>query len=679
MARATRFRDPLTTRGPDTAGVNSTSCAPRRCCRRPWSTSSGRLEPLRRREPGSARSRRLLPALRESMLLTIAVDGWVWPITLAPATAPCTARRSTGCVQRLSGLGRASGGLQAAATSRCCRRNAAALPPCHYPLAGLLWSLALLGPRNGLLVALAEGESATARSTAATIRCCRLPGASARRSRACWSPRRLRNHLPLAGAGCSSRRAAANGLYHSKATRHRGRPARSQRRGICPSDTQPSRWPAHERRFTHRAASACATVALMERPRHPAPSGRQMVSLLMDIARDDPRPPPLFPVGTKSEYAGGRLIEASPRPPRSSPRCSPARSATAPAAARAGAVRLRPRRGNQTAVALAGGLGLVVTARFLDRVGEESPRRAAHALIADHARARGALRYRPARRRSRHRRRLRPAPLLATALMLLWAGDFRAVFWLAVIPARASPCWCWRSACASLTRGGAASAEGSARGARAWRRLGSACWWWWPSARPSRWRASARPSSCCRAAGCPGRRRAAGDDGDEPCLRRQRLPFGRLADRVSAARPAGRRAATLVAADLALAPRGAGLCWRWASRRGVHLGNDAGAVAAGHGGRCSTGKTCVVICLRRIQPRLGPVRCRWRAPRQWLAGSASAWPAPFLAATASIAAGAVAAGVRCAARDDSARQARSRPAQTLRHRALVNALLKCRR
>jgi hypothetical protein len=28
-------------------------------------------------------------------------------------------------------------------------------------------------------------------------------------------------------------------------------------------------------------------------------------------------------------------------------------------------------------------------------------------------------------------------PLLATALMLLWANDFRAVFWVAVIPGRA--------------------------------------------------------------------------------------------------------------------------------------------------------------------------------------------------------------------------------------------------
>jgi MFS family permease len=83
--------------------------------------------------------------------------------------------------------------------------------------------------------------------------------------------------------------------------------------------------------------------------------------------------------------------------------------------------------------ALAANIDLVVTARLLDRVGKGIRGAPRDALVADIAppELRGAAFG------------LRQAldtvgaffgPLLAAALMLLWANDFRAVFWVAVIP-----------------------------------------------------------------------------------------------------------------------------------------------------------------------------------------------------------------------------------------------------
>jgi MFS family permease len=83
--------------------------------------------------------------------------------------------------------------------------------------------------------------------------------------------------------------------------------------------------------------------------------------------------------------------------------------------------------------ALATGLGAVVAARFVDRIGKGIRGAPRDALVADITP--------PAQRGAAFG--LRQAldtvgaftgPLLATALMLLWADDFRAVFWVAVIP-----------------------------------------------------------------------------------------------------------------------------------------------------------------------------------------------------------------------------------------------------
>ncbi len=83
--------------------------------------------------------------------------------------------------------------------------------------------------------------------------------------------------------------------------------------------------------------------------------------------------------------------------------------------------------------ALAGGVGAVVTARFVDRVGKGIRGAPRDALLADLTEPgqRGAA---FGLRQSLDTVGAFTGPLLATALMVLWAGDFCAVFWVAVVP-----------------------------------------------------------------------------------------------------------------------------------------------------------------------------------------------------------------------------------------------------
>lgn len=83
--------------------------------------------------------------------------------------------------------------------------------------------------------------------------------------------------------------------------------------------------------------------------------------------------------------------------------------------------------------ALAPSAGLVLSARLIDRVGKGIRGAPRDALIADIAPAsvRGAA---FGLRQSLDTVGAFLGPLLAVALMLLWANDFRAVFWVAVIP-----------------------------------------------------------------------------------------------------------------------------------------------------------------------------------------------------------------------------------------------------
>ena len=83
--------------------------------------------------------------------------------------------------------------------------------------------------------------------------------------------------------------------------------------------------------------------------------------------------------------------------------------------------------------AIASGPGLIITARLLDRVGKGIRGAPRDALVADIAppEVRGAA---FGLRQSLDTVGAFTGPLLAVGLMLLWANDFRAVFWVAVIP-----------------------------------------------------------------------------------------------------------------------------------------------------------------------------------------------------------------------------------------------------
>ncbi len=88
---------------------------------------------------------------------------------------------------------------------------------------------------------------------------------------------------------------------------------------------------------------------------------------------------------------------------------------------------------SKPAFALAGGVGVVVAARFIDRVGKGIRGAPRDALVADITppAIRGAA---FGLRQSLDTVGAFVGPLLATGLMLAWANDFRAVFWVAVIP-----------------------------------------------------------------------------------------------------------------------------------------------------------------------------------------------------------------------------------------------------
>ena len=124
--------------------------------------------------------------------------------------------------------------------------------------------------------------------------------------------------------------------------------------------------------------------------------------------------------------------------------------------------------------ALAGGMGLIVTPRLLDRVGKGIRGAPRDALVADLAppEMRGAA---FGLRQSLDTAGAFIGPLFAMTLMLLWANDFRAVFWAACVPA---------VLCVALLLWGVREPERAPAAARvspisraSLRRLSGAYWW----------------------------------------------------------------------------------------------------------------------------------------------------------------------------------------------------------
>ena len=94
---------------------------------------------------------------REPALLSIVLDGWVWPITLYPAQglyrAPIDwSKAPPAGLVRASLLDCEPALLAPPQPSKGVRWT---MPPCHYSLERLIWTLALQGPRSSLLGALA--------------------------------------------------------------------------------------------------------------------------------------------------------------------------------------------------------------------------------------------------------------------------------------------------------------------------------------------------------------------------------------------------------------------------------------------------------------------------------------------------------------------------------------------
>ena len=124
--------------------------------------------------------------------------------------------------------------------------------------------------------------------------------------------------------------------------------------------------------------------------------------------------------------------------------------------------------------AMAPSMGLVVTARLVDRLGKGIRGAPRDALVADltPANLRGAA---FGLRQSLDTVGAFLGPLIAVGLMLLWANDFRAVFWVAVIPGALAVTLLWFGLKEPPAAAGAPRAN-PIRPERL-RQLGAAYWW----------------------------------------------------------------------------------------------------------------------------------------------------------------------------------------------------------
>ena len=121
-----------------------------------------------------------------------------------------------------------------------------------------------------------------------------------------------------------------------------------------------------------------------------------------------------------------------------------------------------------------GGLGWIVGARLVDRVGKGLRGAPRDALVADIAppALRGAA---FGLRQSLDTVGAFAGPLLAVALMLLWADDYRAVFWVAVLPALGAVALLWWGVHEPPRQAGVARVNPISRANL--RRLSPAFWW----------------------------------------------------------------------------------------------------------------------------------------------------------------------------------------------------------
>ena len=230
--------------------------------------------------------------------------------------------------------------------------------------------------------------------------------------------------------------------------------------------------------------------------------------------------------------------------------------------------------------ALATGVGAVVAARFIDRVGKGIRGAPRDALLADITPPgiRGAA---FGLRQSLDTAGALIGPLLATGLMLLWANDFRAVFWVAVIPGFL--------AVLLLALGVKEPERERARGAvnpirrEALARLGRSYWWVVGIGAVFTLARFSEAFLVLRAAqlGVPIAWVPLVMVAMSLTYTASAYPFGKLSDKVSRTRLLAAGLAVLIAADLVLAWAGGWLALGLGvALWGVHMGMTQGLLAA---------------------------------------------------------------------------------------------------
>lgn len=229
--------------------------------------------------------------------------------------------------------------------------------------------------------------------------------------------------------------------------------------------------------------------------------------------------------------------------------------------------------------ALATGPALVLSARLIDRVGKGIRGAPRDALVADLAapEVRGTA---FGLRQSLDTVGAFLGPLLAMALMLLWANDFRAVFWVAVIPGFLAVALLWFGVREPARAAGARAVNPIRRDQL--RRLSSAYWWVVAVGALAMLARFSEAFLVLRAqqGGLPVAFAPLVLIGMNVVYALAAFPFGRLADRIDHTKLLAFGMAVLIGADLALAAS-EHWTWVWAGIAlwGLHMGMTQGLLA----------------------------------------------------------------------------------------------------